>query len=182
MESVRRSGGAASSCCPCRAGRHQSDDANLRLEPPGGNLVLDFSRIPESERNLARLIYLDDRLRERFVDWDEIARACAAILRTGAARDPGDKEVVVLVAELIATSPSFARAWDQHELARRPRSRSAYRHPTVGTIILDWQLLTSAENPGYVIAAVSPGDDDGSAAAFRLLAEIPLDDAPLHRA
>ncbi len=132
-------------------------------------LFLDFGSVPGPERNLARLIYLDDRVRERFVDWNEIGRACAAILRTGAARDPENHELAILLRELIAADLRFARAWEHQGVSRRPRSRSTYVHPDVGPMVLDWQLLTSVESPDHLIAAVSPGDRGASTDAFRAL-------------
>ncbi|WP_370501085.1 helix-turn-helix domain-containing protein [Mycolicibacterium sp. jd] len=134
-------------------------------------LFVDFGGIPDSERNLARLIYLDERLRDRFTDWDEIARACAAIMRTGAARHPNDEELLSLLDELPRRDARFGKFWKAQGVARRPRSRSTYIHPDVGAMVLDWQILTSAESPDHLIAVISPGDSDRSAHAFRALAE-----------
>lgn len=133
-------------------------------------LFLDFGAIREPQRNLARLIYLDEHLRGRFVDWAEIARACTAIIRTGAARDPDNAELAALVDELVRCDPVFARTWGEQDVARRPRSRSPYVHPEVGSMVLDWQILTGAENPDQLVAVISPGDSAGSVEAFRALA------------
>lgn len=102
----------------------------------------------------------------------EMARACTAIIRTGAARDPDNAELAALVAELVRCDPGFARSWRARDVARRPRSRnrSPYVHPEVGRMVLDWQILTGAENPGQLVAVISPGDCEGSADAFRALA------------
>lgn len=134
-------------------------------------LFVDFGEIPYSERNLARLIYLHEPLRRRFTDWDEIARACTAIMRTGMARHPDDEEFLNLLDELPRRDPRFGKFWETQEIARRPRSRSTYVHPVVGEMVLDWQILTSAESPDHLIAVISPGDADRSASAFRALAE-----------
>jgi len=134
-------------------------------------LFVDFGGLPDAERNLARLIYLDDRLSSRFADWNEIARACTAIMRTGAARHPDDPELHALLDELPRRDPRFAKFWQAQQVARRPRSRSTYVHPDAGAMVLDWQILTSAESPDHLIAVISPGDAGTSAAAFRKLAE-----------
>lgn len=135
------------------------------------DLFLDFARVPEAQRNLARLIYLDPELRSRFVDWTEIARACTAIMRMGAARHPDDPELAQLLDELARRDPGFAESWEAQGVARRPRSRSTYEHPGVGSMVLDWQILTSAESPDHLIAVISPGDTAASADAFRALAD-----------
>lgn len=134
-------------------------------------LFLDFGRVPEPRRNLARLIYMDEQLRGRFVDWAEIARACTAIIRTGAARDPNNAELANLVDELVRCDAGFARWWREQDVARRPRTRSPYVHPDVGPMVLDWQILTGAEHPDQLIAVISPGDSGESAVAFRRLGQ-----------
>lgn len=132
-------------------------------------LFVDFGEVPEPDRNLARLIYLDSRLRERFLDWSEIARACTAIMRMGAARHPHDAELTRLLDELGRRDASFAESWEAHGVARRPRSRSTYLHPAFGAMVLDWQLLTSADSPDHLTAVIGPGDEGPSADAFRAL-------------
>lgn len=134
-------------------------------------LFVDFAGYPEPERNLARLIYLDEQLRARFTDWTEIARACTAIMRIGAVRHPDDPELLTLLEELPRRDPRFGRFWEAQGVARRPRSRSTYIHPEVGAMVLDWQILTTAESPDHLIAVISPGDPGPSADAFRALAE-----------
>lgn len=136
------------------------------------SLFVDFAKVPEPERNLARLIYLDPELRERFVDWTEIARACTAIMRMGAARHPDDAELAALLDELRGRDPGFAASWEAQGVARRPRSRSTYLHPVVGAMVLDWQLLTGTESPDHLVAIISPGDTAASAEAFRSLGDL----------
>lgn len=142
----------------------------LAWNQQAARLFLDFGCLPPGERNLARLIYLNPELRPRFVDWTEIARACTAIMRTGAARAPHAPEIEQVVAGLARMDETFAACWRAQDISRRPRSRSVYRHPQAGEMVLDWQLLTSAESPDHLIAIISPGDSLASSAAFKALA------------
>lgn len=141
----------------------------LAWNQPACELFIDFAEVPEDDRNLARLIYLDPRLRERFVDWAEIARACTAIMRMGAARHPDEPELVHLLEELSRRDPGFAASWRAQGVARRPGSRSTYLHPALGPMVLDWQILTGTESLDHLTAIISPGDDGASAVAFRAL-------------
>ncbi|WP_372787873.1 helix-turn-helix domain-containing protein [Paraconexibacter sp.] len=143
----------------------------LAWNAQAAELFVDFAAVPAAERNLARLMYMDPEFRERFVDWPEIARACTAIIRMGAARHPDDPGLAVLLEELLQHDEGFAHHWEAQGVARRPRSRNSYLHPVVGPMMLDWQILTSADSPDHLIAVVSPGDATGSADAFRRLAE-----------
>jgi hypothetical protein len=92
-------------------------------------------------------------------------------MRTGAVRHPDDPELRTLLEEIPRRDPRFAQFWQAQGVARRPRSRSTYIHPHVGAMVLDWQILTSAESPDYLIAVISPGDAGPSADAFRALAK-----------
>lgn len=142
----------------------------LAWNPQAAELFMDFGRVPDEERNLARLMYMDPEFRERFVAWTEIARACTAIIRMGAARHPDDPGLAKLLDELLQHDHGFAQHWEAQGVARRPRSRNTYHHPVVGPVMLDWQILTSADSPDHLIAVISPGDAGDSAEAFRRLA------------
>src|SRR5919199_2916081 len=55
---------------------------------------------PDRPTNLARFVFLDQRAREFYADWDGIADAAAGSLRSAAGRDPYDRNLTDLVGEL----------------------------------------------------------------------------------
>jgi MmyB-like transcription regulator ligand binding domain len=58
--------------------------------------------------NHTRYLFLDDRSREFYVDWERSARHVVSVLRLIAGRDPSDCALIVLVGELATHSPSSA--------------------------------------------------------------------------
>jgi hypothetical protein len=79
----------------------------LAWNPPAAALITDFGALPPARRNLARLVFLDDGVRNRYADWAGKARDVAAYLRLDAARHPDGPHTAQLVDELTAASPEF---------------------------------------------------------------------------
>ncbi|MEU6256410.1 helix-turn-helix transcriptional regulator [Streptomyces sp. NPDC047043] len=120
-----------------------------------------FAR-PPRDRNMLRRFFLDPAARELFPPEDvaEHARAHVANLRSVAAARPDDPEPAALVAELRAGSEEFARLWAEHEVAVRRRSTKRFRHPLVGLLELDCEiLLNQDDHHALIIHTARPGTE-----------------------
>ncbi|MEU8029405.1 helix-turn-helix transcriptional regulator [Streptomyces sp. NPDC049099] len=106
-------------------------------------LTGDATVRPPRERNLIRRFFLDPATRGLFPpeDLPELARAHVADLRRVAAARPDDPQPAALVAELRSASEEFARLWEAHEVAGRRSARKRFRHPVVGLLELDCEVL-----------------------------------------
>jgi transcriptional regulator with XRE-family HTH domain len=104
-------------------------------------LLCDFDARPERERNHARWVFLDPAARERYLDWDEIARDNVAALRMYSGRYADDPELSDLIAELSAESPEFSSWWSDHEVSRHSHGTKRYNHPTVGELTIAYEAL-----------------------------------------
>ncbi|QIS11049.1 helix-turn-helix domain-containing protein [Nocardia arthritidis] len=71
-------------------------------------IITDFGALPPRERNLARLVFLDEGMRELYEDWPAKAADVVAYLRLDSARNPGDAGIASLIEELSDRSPSSA--------------------------------------------------------------------------
>jgi transcriptional regulator with XRE-family HTH domain len=117
---------------------------------------------PVRERNLVRRFFLDPAAREILPpeDCPEHARTHVANLRAVAAARPDDPEPAALVAELRAASEEFSRLWDTHEVAVRRRSTKRFRHPVVGLLELDCEILLSDDHRHHlVLHTARPGTE-----------------------
>ncbi|MFF7987382.1 helix-turn-helix transcriptional regulator [Streptomyces sp. NPDC007901] len=117
---------------------------------------------PPRERNLLRRYFLDPSARDLFPPEDRPARARehVANLRAVAAARPTDPAPAALVAELLAGSEEFARLWADHEVAVRRAATKRFRHPTVGLLELDCEVLLNADtHQQLVIHTARPGTD-----------------------
>jgi transcriptional regulator with XRE-family HTH domain len=79
----------------------------IATNPLGRALLSPAFVDPATPTNLARFTFIDPAGREFFVDWDDVANATVAILRTEAGRDPADRNLTDLIGELATRSDEF---------------------------------------------------------------------------
>lgn len=133
-------------------------------------LITDFGALPPEERNMARLVFLNDEVAGRFVDWEAKARDLVSQLRIAASRSPDDERIATLVGELSVRSPEFARLWATHPVREKVRGGHRYRHPVVGEFYLRYEAFSVPDESdlSLVCQVADPGSPDEE--ALRLLA------------
>ncbi|MEU3557986.1 helix-turn-helix transcriptional regulator [Streptomyces fragilis] len=140
-------------------------------------LTGDFASRPPQRRNLVRAFFLEPGARHVFPPEDVPARARArvAALRAVTAAHPGDPRPAALAAELRARSAEFARLWDDHRVAVPRAAVKRFRHPVVGLLELDCEvLLTPDRRRSLVVHTARPGS--ASQDRLRLLQVVGLQD------
>ncbi|MEU5645238.1 helix-turn-helix transcriptional regulator [Streptomyces milbemycinicus] len=122
-------------------------------------LLTDFDRVPEKQRNYARILFTDPAFRELYLDWKTSARTCVGHLRLEAARHPGDPELAALVGELSVVDADFRQWWAGRQMTGLRMGTKRLRHPLAGDLTLDWDSLTCTADPAQklVIATADPG-------------------------
>ncbi|MFF1683328.1 helix-turn-helix transcriptional regulator [Streptomyces sp. NPDC058256] len=114
------------------------------------------------DRNMVRRFFTEPGARALFPveDHPELARAHVANLRAVTAARPEDPRPARLVAELRAAGGEFAELWDAHEVAVRRASTKRFRHPTVGLLELDCEILLSSGHDQFLIVHTArPGTE-----------------------
>jgi transcriptional regulator with XRE-family HTH domain len=139
----------------------------LAWTPLAAALFVDFAGLSPRDRNLFRRFFTTGAEPQLVPEEDRetAARAHLADLRATVARRPGDPQLAALVDELRAASALFARHWDQHDVAVRRVDRKRIRHPVVGLLELDCEVLLTPEHDQRLILHTAP---PGSATAQRL--------------
>jgi transcriptional regulator with XRE-family HTH domain len=125
-----------------------------------GSLVFgDLERLPRSERNWARLVFLHPEYRNLFIDWHQKAADVVGQLRVDAGFHPTDPHLAALVGELAVKSPTFARLWARHEIRERCHSIQQLDHPEVGQLELQVESFRVAgeEDKSLVTYRATPG-------------------------
>jgi len=116
-----------------------------------------------SRRNVVWRWFTDPTVRAAHPDdeHEQQSRVHVADLRAAVARrGRDDRAANALVQELRAVSPEFAGLWGLHEVAVRRRTRMRVRHPAVGTLEFDSEiLLTPAEDQHLLIFTPPPVGD-----------------------
>ena len=138
-------------------------------------LLTDFGALPPQERNLVRLMFLDEGFRALYADWPQAARDCVAILRMEAGLHPDDPDLIALVGELSIRDEDFRAWWTTHPVHGLGPVTRTFHHPVAGTLTLDVHQLSI--NPDVLIAAYTAPRDSPSREALRVLLQ--SSDAPV---
>jgi transcriptional regulator with XRE-family HTH domain len=138
--------------------------------PLAAALLIDFGALPPEERNMPRLVFLNEEVASRFVEWESKARDLVSQLRMESGRTPDDERLATLIGELTMRSPEFARLWATHHVREKTRGGHLYRHPVVGEFYLRYEAFRPPDAPdvALVCQVADPGTPDEE--ALRLLA------------
>lgn len=141
----------------------------LAWNPLWGALLGDPSDWRGRERNLVWRAFHDLPTRVVLTDIEhERWRASLVVdLRLVVARYPDDPSLAALVAELRASSPAFAAVWETGGVGVQISSRKTFRHPDVGSLTLDCDVLVGQGTDLRVVTyTAAPGSADAEALAL----------------
>ena len=133
-------------------------------------LYTDFDALPARHRNMARLIFLDEKVRTLHTDWEDGARGVVATLRLHAGRHPHDSALSELVGELSLRDPDFRRWWAEHDVFQRTHGTKRYHHGLVGELVLRYESFTATDDPDQTIGIHTAEPGSPSAERLALLA------------
>ncbi|MCP2320092.1 Helix-turn-helix domain-containing protein [Nocardia amikacinitolerans] len=129
-------------------------------------LITDFDTLPARQRNLARLVLLDEKVQRLYPNRDLAVSNAVGYLRRDLGRHPGDLALGALVDELSSRSEEFREKWDQHTVRRKGHGIKQFDHPLVGEFELTYE---SVELPGeHDQVLVLYTADTGTLAATKL--------------
>ncbi|MFC5802227.1 helix-turn-helix transcriptional regulator [Streptomyces formicae] len=134
-------------------------------------LIADFPRIPEENRNLARLTFLDTTARQRYVNWQKKADDTVAFLRVDAGRHPYDETLTSLIDELSAASEDFRRMWADHTVRDETHGAKPLYHPLVGAVDLTFETFRVPDDPDQALTVYTAEPGSPAAATLKRLAE-----------
>lgn len=132
-------------------------------------LFMDFAEIPVAHRALVRMVFLEPRIRGLFVNWEQVAAEAVDRLRMAAARTPGDPRLMQLVGELSVHDADFRRWWAGHGVRTLAGGRKHVRHPVVGELELDWQVLQVLTAKDQTLVTYTAPEGSPSHEALRIL-------------
>jgi len=101
----------------------------------------DFAAVPPNRRNVLQMIFDWQPWRELFADWSCLAEFAAAQFRADTARYAGHPQIAALIEEVRASSPEFARVWNEGAIAAPRLTVKRIHHPTLGLLSLTFAAL-----------------------------------------
>jgi transcriptional regulator with XRE-family HTH domain len=150
-----------------RNGRHDI----LAMNPLARALYAPVLADPRRPANTTRFVYLyPEAARELFVDFDQVAKDAAAMLRLEAGRSPHDHELIQLVGELSTRSELFRQRWASQDVRYHRSGRKRLRHPIVGQLDLDYEALELPNEPGLVLNIYTAAVGTPASDALKILA------------
>jgi hypothetical protein len=80
-------------------------------------LLTDYGMLERKQRNILRLMFSSERIRDAQEDWLHVARYVVGSFRADAARAGAGEEIRQLVEELSQSSADFAALWRSNDIA-----------------------------------------------------------------
>lgn len=131
-------------------------------------LMEDFAGLDPKDRNLARWAFLGPPRPGTALYGDSDAadfrHHVVMELRATLARYPRDPEVAGLVDELREASPDFVRLWERHDVQAARTLTKTFRHPAVGEVTVDCDVLTLTDRDQHLVLYSAPPGSSGAEA------------------
>jgi transcriptional regulator with XRE-family HTH domain len=126
----------------------------------------------ETGKNLLRVVFLEERFRDSFPDWDQTTEGIVAALRARIGPNVDDPELNELIGELSVHSDRFRRLWARHDARIKRTGRTTIDHPLVGRIELGYEKLPIPDAEGQILVVYHAIQGSESASRLALLAGI----------
>jgi transcriptional regulator with XRE-family HTH domain len=133
-------------------------------------LAVDLDSLAPDERNMARLIFLDDTARDLWVNWTQKARDTLGGLRMHAGLHQDDPQLAHLIGELSLKSAEFRQWWADHDVWVKPHGTMHFHHPVVGEFSLAYEAFAVPDAPDQTMVTYTAQPGSPAYTALRLLA------------
>ncbi len=124
---------------------------------------------PGETPNTVRYFFFNEDARTFFRNWNKSAAEVVANLRTEVGRDPHNRVLQELVAELMAGSEEFASLWAAHDVRYHDTGNKALHHPVVGDLDLTFEVLDLPADTGQSLIVYGAEPGSPTEEALRLL-------------
>ncbi len=134
----------------------------------------------EVGNNLLRVVFLDERFRDAFKNWDRTAQGIVAALRARIGPEVDDPALNELIGELSVRSDRFLQLWARHDARINRSGRTIIDHPLVRPIELGYEKLPIPDADGQILVVYHATPGTESASRLTLLAGIAAGNQPVH--
>lgn len=125
----------------------------------------------EWQHNLIWNLFLDERYRHLYLDWEGHARAMLAQFRASAGTQISTFWFRDLIEELRTHSPRFRRWWSEHDVLGTPEGRKDIRHPQAGLMAFEHATFIASTAPTLQLVLNIPLPEHETAHKLALLLE-----------
>jgi len=125
---------------------------------------------PIRPANTARFVFLNERSKSFYPNWEQTADDIVAILRSEAGSNAFDRGLTDLIGELSTRSDDFRKRWAAHNVRFHRTGIKHLHHPVVGDLELSYESMELTSEPGLSFIAYTAEPGSASADALQLLA------------
>ena len=141
----------------------------LAWNQPAAVVLTDYAKLPHTERNILRRIFLDPRVREVQADWEGLAQSLVAAFRADATRSGATAEVKPLIDELMAASPLFAELWRSNTIDTMGEGTKVLIHREAGRLSLEYSSFAVEGQPDLTMIVYNPSTPEDAQKISALL-------------
>ena len=122
-------------------------------------VLTDYARLPLTERNVMRRMFIDPEVRRAQDDWQAMARLVVNAFRADVARAGSSVETDNLVAELSQRSPEFDAWWRDNDVTSHGEGAKRIYHPQAGAIDLEFSTFLVDGRPDLNMIVFNPANE-----------------------
>jgi hypothetical protein len=130
----------------------------LAWNAAAADVITDFGRVPEPDRNILLFMFTHPAARRRFgPGWAAEARRVVAQFRATHdlwARDPAFED---LMTRLRQHSPEFVTWWEAHDIRRGMSGQKIFYYPDRGPLHFEYATFQANDDPALKLAIYTPG-------------------------
>ena len=132
-------------------------------------VLTDYGALRRPQRNVLRLMFENEQVRDAQDDWWSVARFVVASFRADAARAGASAEIHDLVEDLSRQSEAFATLWAADDVSAPGGGAKRLRHAKAGLLELEFSTFSVDGRPELAMAVYSPADAETAARLRRLI-------------
>jgi transcriptional regulator with XRE-family HTH domain len=136
-------------------------------------VLTNYAEIPPERRNVLRLMFDSDRVRDAQYDWDSVARFVVGAFRADVARAGATARARALIDELLRTSAEFAAIWRDNDVRAHGEGTKRLRHPQVGLLELEYSAFAIDGRPDLAMVIYQPATPADRSRIARLIEAAP---------
>ncbi|WP_149427214.1 helix-turn-helix transcriptional regulator [Exiguobacterium acetylicum] len=130
--------------------------------PAAAHVFVDFATIPESQRNLIRLLFSQKEFKVLAGNWEHFAKGFLSIFRAYYGQYSGDEWYTSFIQEMSDTYPEFKSLWMESQVSKAPEILIEFRHGKVGKMLFDLTSLQVQGEDDLRCSIYTPVEESGT--------------------
>ncbi|MGF7029398.1 transcriptional regulator with XRE-family HTH domain [Paenibacillus mucilaginosus] len=134
----------------------------LAFNRMASEIIADFDAVPAAQRVMARLIFMDPRLRGQLVNWKAFAEYTVGRLRSSYDQTVGDPWFEPFVREMCEKDEDFRTLWRLHHVQQKKVIHYTLDHPGAGRLhfqLISFAAINGDPNLHCCVFTPEPGTD-----------------------